>query len=43
MEKNRDYIVLTPAGQIYTDIQGAIEYKRLYGYSYIKNSNPKPR
>ena len=32
----KDYKVITPAGSIYTDLQTAIEYKRLYGWFYKK-------
>jgi len=39
MEKKKQFIVITPTGKIYTDIQGAKEYKRLYGYPYVKNKN----
>lgn len=30
----KDYIVYTPAGSYRTDLHGAIEAKKLYGYFY---------
>ena len=40
--KGPEIIVITPAGRIKADnISQALEYKRLYGYPYVK-SYPEP-
>lgn len=40
--EGKNYKVITPAGNIYTKYSGeAAEYKRLYGYPYVRLNHPK--